>query len=46
LFAELARRGYSKTDLAKTAQGNVLRVMRGVEKAAGKQSYPAKPLAK
>jgi membrane dipeptidase len=36
LFAELARRGYSKTDLAKIAQGNVLRVMRGVEKAAGK----------
>lgn len=36
LFAELVRRGYSKTDLAKIAQGNVLRVMRGVEKAAGK----------
>ena len=36
LFAELVRRGYAKADLAKIAQGNVLRVMRGVEKAAGK----------
>jgi membrane dipeptidase len=36
LFAELVRRGYSKADLAKIAQGNALRVMRGVEKAAGK----------
>jgi membrane dipeptidase len=36
LFAELVRRGYSKADLAKIAQGNVLRVMRGVENAAGK----------
>ena len=36
LFAELVRRGYSKADLAKIAQGNVLRVMRGVEKAARK----------
>jgi membrane dipeptidase len=36
LFAELARRGYTKTDLAKIAQGNVLRVMRGVEAAAAK----------
>jgi membrane dipeptidase len=34
LFAELARRGYSEADLAKIAQGNVLRVMRGVENAA------------
>jgi membrane dipeptidase len=34
LFTELARRGYSKADLAKIAQGNVLRVMRGVEAAA------------
>ncbi len=31
LFAELVRRGYSKADLGKIAQGNVLRVMRGVE---------------
>ncbi len=36
LFAELVRRGYSKTDLAKIAQGNVLRVMRGTEAAAAK----------
>ena len=36
LFAELVRRGYSKADLAKIAQGNVLRVMRGAEKAAGR----------
>ncbi len=36
LFAELVRRGYSKADLGKIAQGNTLRVMRGVEKAAGR----------
>jgi membrane dipeptidase len=36
LFAELVRRGYSKADLAKIAQGNALRVMRGTEKAAQK----------
>jgi membrane dipeptidase len=36
LFAELVRRGYSKADLVKIAQGNALRVMRGVEKAAGR----------
>ena len=36
LFAELVRRGYSKADLAKIAQGNTLRVMRGAEKAARK----------
>ena len=34
LFAELLRRGYSEADLAKIAQGNVLRVMRAVEVAA------------
>jgi membrane dipeptidase len=34
LFAELLRRGYSEKDLAKIAQGNVLRVMRGAEAAA------------
>lgn len=33
LFAELVRRGYSEADLAKISQGNVLRVMRAVEKA-------------
>ena len=34
LFAELMRRGWSDTDLAKLAGGNILRVMRGVEAAA------------
>ena len=33
LFAELVRRGYSREELGKIAQGNVLRVMRAVEKA-------------
>lgn len=37
LFAELLRRGYSEADLAKIAQGNVLRVMRAVERAANIQ---------
>ncbi len=37
LFAELVRRGYSAADLAKIAQGNVLRVMRGVEEARSKE---------
>ena len=36
LFAELVRRGYSRADLAKIAQGNVLRVIRQAEKAAGR----------
>jgi membrane dipeptidase len=36
LFAELVRRGYSKADLAKIAQGNALRVMRATEAAAEK----------
>ena len=34
LFAELVRRGYSATDLAKIARGNILRVMRGTESTA------------
>jgi len=34
LFAELARRGWSDTDLAKLAQGNILRVMERVEAVA------------
>jgi membrane dipeptidase len=34
LFAELVQRGYSEADLAKIAQGNVLRVMRAVEAVA------------
>jgi membrane dipeptidase len=34
LFAELVRRGYTEAELAKIAQGNVLRVMRAAEAAA------------
>ena len=34
LFAELVRRGYSKDDLAKISRGNILRVMREVERVA------------
>ena len=34
LFAELIRRGWNDTDLAKLAGGNILRVMRGVEATA------------
>ena len=34
LFAELVRRGYSRADLAKIAQGNILRVMRAAEAVA------------
>lgn len=34
LFAELVRRGYSKADLAKISQGNVLRVMKANEATA------------
>jgi len=36
LFIELARRGWSDADLAKLANGNVLRVMRGAEATAGR----------
>ncbi len=35
LFAELIRRGWSDTMLAKLAGNNILRVMRGAEKVAG-----------
>ena len=34
LFTELARRGYSSSDLVKIARGNILRVMRDVESTA------------
>jgi membrane dipeptidase len=34
LFAELARRGWSDTDLAKLAGGNLLRALEGAERAA------------
>lgn len=36
LFAELVRRGYSDADLAKIAQGNILRVMRQAERIAAR----------
>ena len=35
---ELVRRGYSKKDIGKIWSGNLLRVMRDVERAARKQS--------
>jgi membrane dipeptidase len=41
LFAELLRRGYTEAELAKIAQGNVLRVMRATETVA---EYPPLPL--
>ena len=34
LFAELSRRGWSEDDLGRLAGGNMLRVMRAVERAA------------
>ncbi len=36
LFAELVRRGYSRADLAKISQGNILRVMRAAEAVAAR----------
>jgi membrane dipeptidase len=36
IFAELLARGWSETDLKKLAGGNLLRVFRAVEKAAGR----------
>jgi membrane dipeptidase len=36
LFAELVRRGYSRADLAKISQGNILRVMRTAEAVAAR----------
>src|SRR3546814_3963655 len=38
LFAELARRGYSKSDLKKIASGNMLRVLKAVEAYAASQT--------
>ena len=41
LFAELARRGYSKADLKKIASGNMMRVLRAVEAyAASRRGDP------
>ncbi len=42
LFAELVRRGWSDGDLAKLAQGNVLRVMRAAE-ATARRLQAARP---
>lgn len=36
LFVELARRGYSKAELAKIASGNMMRVLRGAEATAAR----------
>jgi len=41
LFAELVRRGWSDEDLARLANGNILRVMRAVEDAATEPLWPA-----
>jgi membrane dipeptidase len=43
IFAELARRGWSDTDLAKLANGNVLRVLRENEKVAARLQKTRKP---
>ncbi|MEP6010746.1 MAG: membrane dipeptidase, partial [Parasphingorhabdus sp.] len=42
LFTELARRGYSKDDLAKISRGNILRVMRAAERVAGHHKMDVK----
>lgn len=46
LFAELIRRGWSDTDLAKLAGGNILRAMRGVEAVAASMKSLAPSNAK
>ncbi|SDC98566.1 membrane dipeptidase [Sphingomonas sp. YR710] len=43
LFAELARRGWSDTDLAKLAGGNILRAMREAEAIAAKLQATTPP---
>jgi membrane dipeptidase len=43
LFAELARRGYTKADLAKIASGNILRVMRQAETVASRLQRSGQP---
>ncbi|EDV25492.1 Dipeptidase 1 [Trichoplax sp. H2] len=39
LFAELVRRGYTEEELGKIAQGNLLRVMKKVEKVKSELAY-------
>ena len=46
LFAELIRRGWSDANLAKLAQGNLLRVFNGVEKASKALKQTTKPSIK
>jgi membrane dipeptidase len=46
LFAELIRRGWSDDNLAKLAQGNLLRVLNGVEKASKVLKHTTKPSLK
>jgi membrane dipeptidase len=43
LFAELVRRGWSDTDLAKLAGGNLVRAFAGAEQAAAKLQKERKP---
>ncbi|MEO7085809.1 MAG: dipeptidase [Gemmatimonadaceae bacterium] len=43
IFAELAKRGWSDTDLAKLANGNVLRVLEQAEKVAARLQKTRKP---
>ncbi len=43
LFAELARRGWSDADLAKLANGNVLRVLAEAERVSAKLRASTKP---
>lgn len=44
LFAELVRRGYSDADMAKIAQGNILRVMRQAETVAARLQEERGPI--
>lgn len=41
LFAELVRRGYTEEELGKIAQGNLLRVMKKIEKVSNSLAYLA-----
>jgi membrane dipeptidase len=43
IFAELARRGWTDADLAKLANGNVLRVLKQAEQVSAKLKQTRKP---
>ena len=43
LFAELARRGWTDADLAKLANGNVLRVLKQAEQVAARLQKSRQP---